>query len=175
MRKILSLVVAVLSIAFAVPASAQQVVCLADAAGGCSRVADGQGAVVTTGRRATSWTCGVAGQAATLLECKAAAGAGSSHYITDIVVGSSTTTAGTYAIQSGTGTNCGTATAAVFPSPPATTASRFASMPTTSPPGDDLLHDADQGDRRARRVRHRRRHEQRERADLRLHRAVTPG
>jgi len=37
------------------------------------------------------------------------------HYITDIVVQTTTGTSGAYAIQSGTGTNCATGTAALFP------------------------------------------------------------
>lgn len=72
----------------------------------------------------TPWTCGLAGLAASLTECKALA-AGRTYYVTDIVVGTTTATSGTYAVQSGTGTNCGTGTTVVFPAAPATTASRF--------------------------------------------------
>jgi len=72
----------------------------------------------------TPWTCGLAGLAASLTECKALS-AGRTYYITDIVVGTTTATSGTYSIQSGTGTNCGTATTAVFPAAPGTTSSRY--------------------------------------------------
>ena len=61
-----------------------------------------------------TWTCSLAGLAASLTQCKALA-AGVQYYITDIVVGTTTTTAGSWAIQSGTGTNCDTTTTAVYP------------------------------------------------------------
>jgi hypothetical protein len=79
------------------------------------------------------FSCGVTAQAASLLECQALT-AGRTYYITDVVAQSSTGTAGTFAIQSGTGTNCGTTTTAVFPAPPMTTSARFASPPNTSAP-----------------------------------------
>jgi len=60
------------------------------------------------------WTCSLAGLVASLTECKALA-AGVQYYITDIVVGTTTTTAGSWSVQSGTGTNCASATTAVFP------------------------------------------------------------
>lgn len=80
----------------------------------------------------TAWTCGLAGLAASLTECKALA-AGRTYYITDIVVGTTTTTSGDYSIQSGTGTNCATATAAVFPAAPGTTSSRFKAPISSNP------------------------------------------
>jgi len=62
------------------------------------------------------WTCSLAGLAATLTECQAVPGtAGERYVITDIVVQTTTATAGSYSIQTGTGTNCGTGTAALFP------------------------------------------------------------
>lgn len=73
---------------------------------------------------ATRFTCGLAGLAATLTECQALSAA-RVYYITDIVVGTTTATSGTYAIQVGTGTNCGAGTATLFPAPPATTSSRY--------------------------------------------------
>lgn len=82
----------------------------------------------------TAWTCGLAGLAASLTECKALA-AGRTYYITDIVVGTTTTTAGDYSIQSGTGTNCGTGTTAVFPAAPGTTSSRFKAPISSGPVG----------------------------------------
>lgn len=107
----------------------------------------GQSAAATTGnvRRATvsvdgalwvrqggpvEWSCTLSGIAATLTQCQAAPGAGLSLYITDIVVQTTTTTSGTYAVQYGTGTNCGTGTAALFPG--GATANRWNAPITTS-------------------------------------------
>jgi len=73
---------------------------------------------------ATRFTCGLAALAASLTTC-AAGVAGKSYYITDIVVGTTTATSGTYAIQTGTDANCATATAVVFPASPAATSARF--------------------------------------------------
>lgn len=61
------------------------------------------------------WQCSLTGIAATLTECRAAPAAGLRLYVTDITAQSNTATAGTFAIQSGTGTNCGTGTTAVLP------------------------------------------------------------
>lgn len=63
----------------------------------------------------TIWTCGLNALAATLTQCQAAPAAGLKLYLTDITVQTTTTTSGTYAIQTGTGTNCATGTAALFP------------------------------------------------------------
>ena len=70
---------------------------------------------IRSGQLSQSWTCSLAGLVATLTECQALT-AGNRHYITDIIVQTTTGTTGTYAIQSGTGTNCGTATTALYPS-----------------------------------------------------------
>ncbi len=83
-----------------------------------------QNSLVQTGVRYNSFTCGLAGLAATLTECQALA-AGRTYYVTDIVVGTTTATSGTYGIQTGTGTNCAAGTVTIFPAPPATTASRY--------------------------------------------------
>lgn len=96
---------------------------------------------IRNGQLSQSWTCSLAGQAASLAECKALV-AGRTYYITDIVVGTTTTTAGSYAIQSGTGTNCGSNTTAVFPinstsarflAPISTAASAMISLTTPIP------------------------------------------
>lgn len=71
----------------------------------------------------TRFTCSLSGVAAALTECQAAPAAGLRYYVTDIVVQTTTTTSGTYAVQTGTGTNCGTGTVALFPK--ASTAARF--------------------------------------------------
>ena len=59
--------------------------------------------------------CSLNGVAATLTQCQAAPAAGLSLYVSWVFAQSTTTTAGTFALQSGTGTNCGTGTAAVLP------------------------------------------------------------
>jgi hypothetical protein len=61
-----------------------------------------------------TFACSLTGLAATLTQCQALT-AGRTYHITDIVVQTTTTTAGTYAIRSGAGTNCADATAQVFP------------------------------------------------------------
>lgn len=62
-----------------------------------------------------TWSCGLNAIAASLTQCQAAPGAGLKLYLTDITVQTTTTTSGTYALQTGTGSNCGTGTAALFP------------------------------------------------------------
>ena len=62
------------------------------------------------------WTCSLNAIAATLTQCQAAPGAGLSLYMTGLYVQTTTTTSGTYNLETGTGSNCGTATAAFFPS-----------------------------------------------------------
>jgi hypothetical protein len=76
------------------------------------------------------WTCALNALAATLTQCQAAPGANLRLYLTDITVQTTTTTSGTYAIQAGTGTNCATGTAALFPA--SGTANRFNAPITTS-------------------------------------------
>lgn len=61
------------------------------------------------------WQCSLTGLAATLTQCKAAPTAGRL-YITDITVDTTTATAGTYQLETGTGTNCATGTATLYPS-----------------------------------------------------------
>ena len=70
---------------------------------------------VRTDPHSARWTCALDNIAATLTECKAAAGAGLKHWITSVVAVSTTTTAATFAIRAGTGTNCGTGTAGILP------------------------------------------------------------
>ena len=71
---------------------------------------------IRQGQLSQSWSCSLAGLAASLTECKAIpATASARYYITDVVVGTTTSTSGSYAIQSGTGTNCATGTTALFP------------------------------------------------------------
>jgi hypothetical protein len=78
----------------------------------------------------STWTCGLQGIAASLTQCQAAPAAGLKLYITDITVQTTTTTSGTYAIQTGTGSNCATGTAALFPV--SGTANRWNAPITTS-------------------------------------------
>jgi hypothetical protein len=77
------------------------------------------------------WHCELAGIAATLTQCQAAPAAGLSLYITGIKVNSTTSAFGTYQLQTGTGTNCGTGTAAFYPQ--GTTSTRFTSATGNNP------------------------------------------
>lgn len=61
------------------------------------------------------WDCALAALVASLTQCQAAPAAGRL-YITDITVVTTTATAGTWAVEFGTGTNCGTGTTKLFPS-----------------------------------------------------------
>ncbi len=113
MKKLL--LAALLALA-AAPSSAQQPVCLADPAGGCNRVTvDPLNSVRISWDHANRFTCALMNLAATLTQCQALT-AGRTYYITDIVVQTTTATAGSYSIQTGTGSNCGTSTTALFPS-----------------------------------------------------------
>jgi hypothetical protein len=86
-----------------------------------------------------TWSCALDNIAATLTECKAAAPAGYSYYVTGVFAQSTTATAATFAIRSGTGTNCGTGTAGILPGAtttrtyvlPANTAAAFQFSSTT--------------------------------------------
>ena len=80
--------------------------------------------------KVTTFTCGFNSIAATLTQCQAAPAAGLKLYVTGLYIQTTTTTSGTYALQTGTGTNCGTGTAALFPA--SGTANRFNAPITTS-------------------------------------------
>ncbi len=77
-----------------------------------------------------TWSCGLNSIAATLTQCQAAPASGLSLYVTDFFVQTTTITSGTFALQQGTGSNCGTGTAALFPV--SGTANRFNAPVTTS-------------------------------------------
>jgi hypothetical protein len=62
----------------------------------------------------TATSCSLTGLVATLTQCLPVR-AGSRYYVTDIVVQTTTATSGDWAIRVGTGTNCGTGTAQLFP------------------------------------------------------------
>lgn len=79
------------------------------------RVGDGTAFLHTAPLPVDWFTSGFNSIGATLTEVKAAPAAGVSIYVTDIAIQTTTATSGTYAFQSGTGTNCGTATTTVFP------------------------------------------------------------
>lgn len=125
---------AALALLLAGPTLAQTPICFSQTDGSCARVqVDGaNGFAVTLDHPGKRFTCGLAGLAASLTECQALA-AGRTYYITDIVVGTTTATSGTYGIQVGTGTNCGSNTATIFPAPPATTASRYQAPIASNP------------------------------------------
>lgn len=129
MRALLALAVLIPSLTYATPP-----VHLTDGAGTYAIPTSSTKGLTINARPGTDWVCGLAGLAASLTECKALA-AGRTYYITDIVVGTTTTTSGDYSIQSGTGTNCAAATTAVFPAAPGTTSSRFKAPISSSPPG----------------------------------------
>jgi hypothetical protein len=71
--------------------------------------------LVNTPVQGARFSAGFSSIAATLTQVQAAPVAGMSLYITDIDIQTTTTTSGTYSFQSGTGTNCATGTAAIFP------------------------------------------------------------
>jgi hypothetical protein len=77
-----------------------------------------------------TFKCGFNAIAATLTQCQAAPAAGSKIYIVTLHVQTTTTTSGTFALQTGTGTNCVTGTAALFPS--SGTANRFNAVISSS-------------------------------------------
>lgn len=97
---------------------------------------DGQIAVHLGG--VVPWTCSLDNIAATLTQCKAAPGAGLRDYITDIVIASTTATAGQFLVRTGTGSNCGTGTASLFPS--SATVVRFPYPGNTSTVGSTTIH-----------------------------------
>lgn len=89
------------------------------------------GALYTRPGGPVTWTCSLAGLAASLTQCIAAPSAGLRYYITDMFVQTTTTTAGTYSVQMGTGSNCVTGTAALFPVN--ATSARWTAPISTSP------------------------------------------
>ena len=62
------------------------------------------------------WACSLDNIGTTLTQCQAAPGASLKLYVTNIVVASTTATAGLFLIRYGTGANCGTGTTSLFPS-----------------------------------------------------------
>lgn len=91
---------------------------------------DIEGRLLVVTAHPNRFSSGFSGVANSLTQIQAAPGAGLSIYITDINIQTTTTTSGTYAFQSGTGSNCGTSTTAVFPS--SGTSNRFNAPITTS-------------------------------------------
>lgn len=87
---------------------------------------------IRPGGPTTDWTCSVDNIAASLTECRAAPGTGKQLFVVSVVAQSTTSTAGQFLLRSGTGTNCATGTASVFPS--AATAVRIAAPANTAAP-----------------------------------------
>lgn len=85
-----------------------------------------------------TWKCSLDNIGATLTQCQAVAGAGLKYYLTDIVIASTTATAGQFLIRTGTGANCVTGTASLFPS--AATVVRFPYPGNTSTIGSTTIH-----------------------------------
>lgn len=96
--------------------------------------ADNYGILKVNSDHTNRFTAGFNSIANTLTEIKAAPSAGLSIYITDITIQTTTATSGTFAFQSGTGTNCGTSTTAVFPS--SGTSNRFNASINSGPMTD---------------------------------------
>ena len=63
------------------------------------------------------FTANVGDIGATLTEIQAAPASNVAHHVVTIALGSSTATAGAFALRAGTGTNCGTNPVGVFPQP----------------------------------------------------------
>ena len=78
-----------------------------------------------------SWQCSLDNIGNTLTLCKDLSQGELTYFITDIVANSTTTTGGQFLLQTGTGTNCGTGTASLFPS--AASAARVGYAASTSP------------------------------------------
>lgn len=64
----------------------------------------------------TNWSCGLDNIGATLTQCQPAPAAGLRLYVTDVVITSTTATAGQFLIRYGTGANCVTGTTSLLPS-----------------------------------------------------------
>jgi hypothetical protein len=79
-----------------------------------------------------AWSCNLQALAASLTQCQAAPAAGYSLYITAIIATTTTTTAGTFAIRYGTGTNCATTPIGVWPQPGGTAPSRVTTAPIST-------------------------------------------
>jgi hypothetical protein len=79
-----------------------------------------------------SFTCSLMGLANTLTQCQAASAAGLRYYITSIAVQTTTATAGTFNIQTGTGSNCATGAAPLFPSVSGSWTAPINTQPTSS-------------------------------------------
>lgn len=77
--------------------------------------ADNYGVLKVSMDHPNKFTAGFNSIGNTLTQIQAAPSAGLSIYITSIAIQTTTATSGTYAFQSGTGSNCGTSTTAVFP------------------------------------------------------------
>lgn len=73
------------------------------------------GVLYARGGGPVTWSCSLDAIGATLTQCQAAPGAGLRLYLTDLVIQSTTSTAGQYLVRYGTGTNCGTGTASLLP------------------------------------------------------------
>ncbi len=80
-----------------------------------NNIADVYGAQFVRYDHPNKFQCSVDAIGTTLTQCQAAPGAGLSLYITDIIAGSTTSTAGTFLLRYGTGSNCATGTTTLFP------------------------------------------------------------
>lgn len=79
-----------------------------------------------------AWSCNSQNIGAALVQCQAAPSAGYSLYVTGWIALSSTSTAGTYRLTYGTGSNCGTGGTALFPAPGVAAGSRVMVLPANT-------------------------------------------
>lgn len=85
-----------------------------------------------------NWSCGLDNIGATLTQCQPAPAAGLRLYVSDVVIASTTATAGQFLIRYGTGANCVTGTTSLLPS--AATVARLPYPANTSAIGSTTIH-----------------------------------
>jgi hypothetical protein len=145
--KKLTLIVATLFLAFAAatfaqypisddttnpPTGAQRVFLMCFDGTTWDRCRGSDGVLFTRAGGPGTWSCSLDAIGATLTECRPAPGAGLKLYLTDLVIGSTTATAGQFLVRYGTGTNCGTGTTSLLPA--AATVARYGYPLNTSAP-----------------------------------------
>jgi hypothetical protein len=141
-------------------------------AGNARRIAVSQdGALFIRNHGPVIFSAGFNSIAATLTQVQAAPAAGLSIYITDISIQTTTVTSGTYAFQAGTGSNCGTGTAAIYPS--SGTAKPIQRSDLQQRDGYHPIHDPAEAHSCKRALCDRRGHQHRQRAGERVHRSMS--
>lgn len=87
---------------------------------------------IRQGQSSQNFHCSLTAIAATLTECRAIPLVGYRYHITSLTVQSTTATGAGFQIQSGTGTDCGSNTTAVYPS--VNTSTKWVAPPNTATP-----------------------------------------